>query len=66
MSWGMNLLHKNGPVPLWLAPYLITSKSPPPQPICFSKSYKYDNYDKTKYSFPLLLDPPGKPDHQAT
>ena len=25
----------------------------------------YQNYNKTKYSFPLLLDPPGKPDHIA-
>ena len=74
VSWGVNLPHKNGPILLWLAPNLITSKSkPPPKPIRSSKSYKYDNYDKTKYkvspyckSFPLLLDPPGKPDHQAT
>ena len=27
-----------------------------------SKSYKYDNY---KYKVSLLLDSPGKPDHQA-
>ena len=29
-----------------------------------SKSCKYGNYDKIQ-SFPLLLDPPGKPDYQA-
>ena len=51
-----------------LPPHLITSKSP--QPICSSKSYKYGDYDKTKYkiqiqSFSLLLDPPGKSDYQA-
>ena len=43
------LCHKNGPIPLWFAPYMITSKSPPPQPICSSKSYKYDNCNKTTY-----------------
>ena len=59
VSWGVNFPHKNGPIPLWLAPYLITSKSP--QSIRSSKSYKYDNYDKTKYR----LDLPGRPDHQA-
>ena len=39
----------------------------PPQPICSSKSHKYDNY-KTIYkaqSSPLLLVPLGKPVHQA-
>ena len=41
---GVNFPHKNGPIPLWLAPHLITSKSS--QPICSSKSYKYG---KTKY-----------------
>ena len=42
------LPHKIGPISLWFAP--------PPfhnfkifQPICSFKSYKYDNYDKTKY-----------------
>ena len=42
---------------------ILTPKQP--TPTCSSKAYKYDNYDKTKYQFPLLLDPPGKPDHQA-
>ena len=42
VSWGVNFSHKNGSIPLWLAPYMITSKSPP-------KSYKYDNYDKAAY-----------------
>ena len=37
----------------------------PPQRLCSSKSYEYDNYDKKIRSFPLLLDPPGKIDHQA-
>ena len=37
-----------------------------PQPICSSKSHKYDNYDKTTYKVPpLLLVLPGKPVHQA-
>ena len=26
-AWGVNFPHKNGPIPLWLAPHLITSKS---------------------------------------
>ena len=59
VSWGVNFPHKNVPIPLWLSPHMITSKSPP-------KSYKYDNYDKTIYKVsPLLLDSPGKPDRQA-
>ena len=37
--------HKNGPMPLKLAPYDNFKISP--QPTCSSKSYKYDNYDKT-------------------
>ena len=66
MSWGANFPHKNGPIPLWLATYLVTLKSDPPPPICPSKSYKYDNYDKTRYKVsPLLLDPPGKRDYQG-
>ena len=44
----VNFPHKNGPIPLWLAPHLISTKSSP-QPICSSKSCKYDNYDNTKY-----------------
>ena len=47
---------------LLLAPYMITSKFPLPP----SESYKYENYVKTAYkSFSLLLNPTGKPDHQA-
>ena len=30
VSWGVNFPHKNDPIPLWLAPNLITSKSLPP------------------------------------
>ena len=37
----------------------MTLKSPP-QPICPSKSHKYDNYYKTTYKVP-----PDKPVHQA-
>ena len=49
-------LHKNGPINLWLVPptsHLTTSKCPPTQPICSSKSYKYNNYDKAKYKVSL-------------
>ena len=34
--------------------------------MCSSETYKYNNYDKTKHKVsPLLLDSPGKSDHQA-
>ena len=29
LSWGVKFPHKNGPIPSWLAPPMITSKSPP-------------------------------------
>ena len=53
-SRGVNFPRKNGLIPLYLAhppPSCDNFKvSPlPPQPICSTKSYKYDNYDKTKY-----------------
>ena len=43
--------HKNGPIPLWLAPTFDNFKiqPPSPQPILSFKSYKYDNYDQTKF-----------------
>ena len=68
VSLGVNFPHKNGPIPFW-SPSHDNFKIPPPlplppQPICSSKSYKYDKYDNIQ-SFPLLLDPPGKPDQQA-
>ena len=39
--------HKNGPMPLKLAPPPYDNFKISPQPTCSSKSYKYDNYDKT-------------------
>ena len=39
--------HKNGPMPLKLAPPPSDNFKISPQPTCSSKSYKYDNYDKT-------------------
>ena len=64
VSSGVNLPHKNGPIPLWLSPHFITSKSPGTK--SSSTSCKYDDYDNTKYKVsPLLLDLPGKLDHQA-
>ena len=41
----------NGPIPFWLAsPHMITSKSPhSTYMLLYSKSYKYDKYDKTTY-----------------
>ena len=43
-----NLPHKNSPIPLQLAPHMVTTKSPPPPLL----------------PPPLLLDPPGKSDDQ--
>ena len=51
VSWGVNFPHKNCPIPFWFAPsphHMITSKSLS-KPICSSKSYKYDQYDKMTY-----------------
>ena len=45
------LPNKKWSQPFLAGPYMITLKSPP-QPICSSKSHKYDNYDKTTYKVP--------------
>ena len=77
VSWGVNFPHKNGPIPLWLAPHLITSKSPSanlyalPSPINMTTMIRQNTkcyIQNTKYKVlvlnTLLLDPPGKPNHQ--
>ena len=32
--------HKNSPIPLWVAPHMVTEISPPPKPISSSKTQK--------------------------
>ena len=49
MSWGVNFPQRNGPTPLWIDPPIDNFKIPSPEHIFSSKSYKYYNYDKTKY-----------------
>ena len=66
----VNFPHKNGPIPLWLVPDLITSKSnhPPGQSMLFQVLLIWQlrtlMIDKIQ-SFPLTLDSPAKPDHQG-
>ena len=62
VSWGINFPHKRGPIPFWLAPPFDNFKISPTYMLF---QFLYQNYNKTKYSFPLLLDLPGKPDNIA-
>ena len=53
------LPHKNDPIPLCLAPHLITSKS------LHNKIQKFQPPQDKIQSLPQLLDPQGKPDHHC-
>ena len=65
MSWEVNFPHKNGPIPLWLAPHMIIQNLPPPNLYALSSPIDMATMIRYHIKFPLLLDSPGKPDHQA-
>ena len=55
------------PPNIWFpTPVPTTPPSPPPQRICSSKSYKYDNYDKTKYKVSSYCQIPYNQDIKKT
>ena len=58
------LPHKNGPIYLWLATHTMTLKFPPTY-MLFQVSEIRKLWLYNIQSFPLLLVPTGKPDHQA-
>ena len=64
VSRGVNFLHRKRSQPFVACPPYDDLKISP-QPICSSKSHKYENYDKTTYSLLVLLVLPGKPLRQA-
>ena len=65
VSWGVNFPHKNGPIPLWLvSPPFDTFKIPPTY-MLFQVLQIWQLLSNKIQSFLLLLDTPGKPDHQV-
>ena len=57
---------KNGQIPLWLAPHMITSKLPLSLNLySLSNPINMTTMIRQHTTFHLLLDPPGKPDHRV-